>query len=192
MWWLEPPAVKVASAVLGGLGGSNASQLPDRLVGLRSLDVKESIGKPIEAATKESGEMENEVDTHRAARNAKTAWVKYILIALVFEKIIQHIVVTIAFCFNWGDIGSTVAVNPSILMILGAVVAVLYILSLWGMVTQQKWAINLVMALALFDIVGEFVAQGTITIAITVSFLVATILLILTLLYRRQELKRTV
>jgi hypothetical protein len=156
------------------------------------LDIKESVGKPIDATTKRSGEMESEVDTHRAARNAKTGWVKYVLIALVFEKIIQHIVVTIAFYFNWGDIGSSVVVNPNVLMVLGAVVAVLFILSLWGMVTQQKWAINLVMALALFDIIGEFVAQGTLTIAITVSFLVATILLILTLLYRRQELKRTV
>jgi hypothetical protein len=119
------------------------------------------------------------------------AWVKYILIALVFEKIIQHIVVTIALYFNWAQIGSTVAVDPSILMILGAVVAVLFILSLWGMVTQQKWAINLVIALALFDIIGEFVAQGTIIITITVSFLVATILLILALLYRRQEVERT-
>ena len=136
--------------------------------------------------------MENGVDTHRASRSVKIGWIRYILIALVFEKIIQHIVVTIAFYFNWGDIRSTVAVDPSILMILGAVVAVLFILSLWGMITKKKWAINLVMALALFDIIGEFVAQGTITIAINVSFLVAIILLILTCLYRRQELRRTV
>ena len=121
----------------------------------------------------------------------KPTWLKYLLIALVFEKIIQHIVVTIAFYLNWAQIGSTVAVNPSILMLLGAVVAVLFMLSLWGMITQQKWAINLVIALALFDILGEFVAQGTIIIAITVSFLVATILLILALLYRRQAVKRT-
>ena len=134
---------------------------------------------------------QNEKVTQRAARNVKIIWVKYILIALVFEKIFQHIVVTIAFYFNWAQIGSTVAVNPSILMILGAVVAVLFILSFWGMITQQKWATNLVIALALFDIIGEFVAQGTIIIAITVSFLVATILLILALLYRRQEVKRT-
>lgn len=133
--------------------------------------------------------MNNKEDTYRIARKAKTSWVKYILIALIIEKIIQHIAVTIAFYFNWRDIGSTVAVNPSILMILGAIVAVLFILSLWGMITQQKWVINLVIALALFDIIGEFVAQGKISIVITVSFLVATILLILALLYRRQELK---
>lgn len=131
--------------------------------------------------------MENKEVTQHAARDVKPTWIKYLLIALVFEKIIQHIVVTIAFYLNWAQIGSTVAINPNILMILDAVVAVLFMLSLWGMITQQKWAINLVIALALFDIIGEFVAQGTIIIAMTVSFLVATILLILALLYRRQK-----
>jgi hypothetical protein len=133
--------------------------------------------------------MANGVETHRAARSAKPAWLRYVLIALLIEKTIQHIVVTIAFYFNWGDIGSTVVVNPSILMILGALVAVLFALSLWGVIAQHKWAINLMIALALFDIIGEFVAQGTITITITVSFLVAVLLLILALTYRRQELR---
>ena len=133
--------------------------------------------------------MGNKEDTYRAARRAKTAWVRYILIALIFEKIIQHILVSIAFYFNWADIGSTGAVSPSILMILGVIVAVLFILSLWGMITQQKWVMLLVTALALFDIIGEFVAQGKISITITISFLIAIILLILTLIYRRQELK---
>jgi hypothetical protein len=55
------------------------------------------------------------------------------------------------------------------------------------MLTQQNWASNLVIALALFDMIGEFIAQGRIDIVITVSFLVATILLILALLYRRQD-----
>ncbi len=131
--------------------------------------------------------MDNKEDTYPATRKAKITWVKYILIALIFEKIIQHIVVTIALYFNWRDIGSTVAVNPNILMILGAIVVVLFILSFWGMITQQKWAINLIIALALFDIIGEFVAQGKIGILINVSFLVAIILLVLALLYRRQK-----
>jgi|GEM_PF-2252431 len=133
--------------------------------------------------------MNNKEDTSRATRKARLGWVKYIVIALIFEKIIQHIYVTIAFFFNWRDIGSTIAVNPSILMILGAIVAVLFILGLWGMISQQKWAINLVLALALFDIIGEFVAQGKIGIVITVSFLVATLLLILALVCRQQKLK---
>jgi uncharacterized membrane protein len=125
--------------------------------------------------------------TNVAAGQPKADWVKYALIALIIEKIIQHIVVTLAFFTNWRDIASTVAVSPSALMILGAIVALLFMLSLWGMITQKKWAVNLVMGLALFDIVGEFVAQGTLFIVVTVSILVATILLILGLIRRRQQ-----
>jgi hypothetical protein len=149
-----------------------------------------SIGEPLTQPT-QGEELEYDQVTRHAPRDVKTTAVKYILIILVFEKIIQHIFITLAFYFNWGQISSTVVVNPSILMILGVVVTVLFALSLWGLITQQKWAVNLVIALALFDIIGEFVAQGTIIITITVSFLVATILLILALVYRLQEVKRT-
>jgi hypothetical protein len=47
-----------------------------------------------------------------------------------------------------------------------------------------------VIALALFDIIGEFVAQGKLDIMITVSFIVAIILLILASIYRQQRLKQ--
>ena len=116
----------------------------------------------------------------------KIDWVRYLLIALTIEKIIQHSFVTLAFYFNWGDIRSSVAVAPDILMTLGAIVTLLFILSLWGMLKQQKWAINLIAALAIFDILGEFIAQGKIGIEMNLSFLVATVLLILTLIYRRR------
>lgn len=116
----------------------------------------------------------------------KSRWVYYLLILLVIEKIIQHTFVTLAFYFNWADIASTVAVSPNILMILGALVAVLFALSLWGMIRKKTWAVNLVIALALFDIIGEFVAQGEVCILINVSFIVATLLLILALSYRRR------
>ena len=136
--------------------------------------------------------MENEKDARLAARNVKTVWVKYLLIVLIAEKIIQHTIVTIAFYFNWAGIRSTVAVNPSILMFLGAAVAILFMLSFWGMLTRQKRMTKLVIALALFDIIGEFAAQGKAGITITMSFLVAAILLILTSLYRQQELKEKI
>lgn len=109
------------------------------------------------------------------------------MIVLIVEKIIQHIVVTLAFLFNWKEIASTVVIKPSVLMILGAIVAILFMLSLWGMIARKKWAVNLVIGLALFDFVGELVAQGTLFIVVTVSILVATILLILGLVYRRRE-----
>ncbi|HEX6384509.1 MAG TPA: hypothetical protein VF177_07555 [Anaerolineae bacterium] len=109
-----------------------------------------------------------------------------LLILLLVEKTIQHIVVTLAFSFNWKYIAATVAISPTVLMVLGAFVAILFGLSLWGMITKQKWAIKLIIALALFDMVGEFVAQGRLDIVITISFIVATLLLILAVIYRRQ------
>lgn len=131
--------------------------------------------------------METNADPRRATGHGTTAWLKYILIALVFEKSIQHSIVTLALFFNWAAIRSTVAVAPSVLIVLGTIVAGLFGVSLWGIVTQQRWAINLVIALAIFDMIGEFVAQGTLSIAVTVSFLVATLLLGLALLYRRHQ-----
>jgi hypothetical protein len=105
---------------------------------------------------------------------------------LIIEKIIQHVFVTLAFYFNWKDIGTTVVVSPVALMFLGAIVGVLFAVSLWGMTRKQTWAIKLVLGLASFDIIGEFVAQGRLDIVITVSFLVAVILLVLAVLYQRQ------
>ena len=116
----------------------------------------------------------------------KTGWVKLALIVLVLEKIIQHVFVTLSFYFNWGGIRGTVAVSPDVLMVLGAMVAVLFAAALLGLLKEAKWAAWLVMGLALFDIFGEFAAQGRLDIVITVSFLVAIALLVLALIYRRK------
>jgi hypothetical protein len=122
----------------------------------------------------------------RQNEHRDASWLKYILIALICEKIIQHVAVTLALYFNWKDIGSTVAVNPGVLMIVGGVLAALFVVALGGMLDRRAWARDVVIALALVDMLGEFVAQGRIGIVINVSFLVASILLILMLLYRRQ------
>ena len=126
----------------------------------------------------------------QATRSGKKTWARYILLVLIAEKIIQHVVVTIALGVDLGGIRSTVAVNPDLLMVTGAVVGALFALSLWGMLARRRWVVNLVIALALFDMVGEFVAQGRVDIVITVSFIVATLLFILALRYRRQEQRR--
>ena len=110
----------------------------------------------------------------------------YVLILLVIEKIIQHVFVTYAFYTNLGDIASTVAVSPTVLMVAGAIVAILFVIALWGMLKKKPWTLKLLIALALFDMLGEFVAQGVICIVLNVSFIVATLLLILALLYLRQ------
>jgi hypothetical protein len=131
--------------------------------------------------------MDNKEETQNAAGKPKTNWEKIILIVLICEKIIQHVVVSLAFYFNWKSIISAVKVDSTILMVLGAIVAVLFMVSLWGIITQKRWAINLVILLALFDIIGEFAAHVRIDIVITVSFLVAILLLILALSSRQKN-----
>ena len=116
----------------------------------------------------------------------KANWVYYGLVLLSVEKVIQHISVTLAFYFNLNDIASAVVVHPGLLMVLGGIVAILFAISLWGLVRKQASAVNLLLALAVFDLVGEFAAQGRIAIDMTVSFLAAMLLLILCLVYRRQ------
>jgi hypothetical protein len=116
-------------------------------------------------------------------------WIWYLLVLLVVEKIVQHIFVTIAFWRNIGGIRGTVTVSPDLLMIAGAMVAILFILALWGLLTKKKWAIDLLIGLAVFDILGEFIAQGRLDIVITVSFIVAILILIFALVYRSQTLK---
>lgn len=91
-----------------------------------------------------------------------------------------------AFYFNWGDIAGSVIANPGLLMVLGAIVALAFCISLWGILTAKEWAVNLVIGLAVFDIIGEFVAQGTLAIEITISFIVAVVLLVVALQYRRR------
>lgn len=119
-------------------------------------------------------------------RITRASWLYYLVLVIITEKIIQHIFVTVAFYFNWTDIASEVVVSPTILMISGAIVAIFFMVTLWGMIKKQTWAIYLAIGLALFDIVGEFVAQGRIDIVITISILMATLLLILAIAFGRQ------
>jgi hypothetical protein len=94
----------------------------------------------------------------------------YALIILSCEKIVQHTAVTLAFYNDWNGIRSRVRVNPDVLMVLGAIVAVLFMLSLVGLLRHRSWSSGLLIGLALIDIVGEFIAQGTVAIVITVSY----------------------
>ena len=116
----------------------------------------------------------------------KPNWLSHLIILLVIEKIIQHVFVTFAFYFNWKDIASTVAVSPTVLMVAGAIVAALFAIALWGMLTKKPWTLKLIIAWRSLTSFGEFVAQGVICIVLNVSFIVATLLLILALIYWRQ------
>jgi hypothetical protein len=117
----------------------------------------------------------------------KYGWVTVLLLLLTLEKVIQHAFVTLAFYFNWSGIRGKVAASPQSLMLLGAVAAVLFGAGLWGLLTGKRWAVPLVMLLAAFDLLGEFVAQGRVDIVINVSFIVAAVLLVLGSVYRQRE-----
>jgi hypothetical protein len=138
---------------------------------------------------KDCVEMDSRKTLAPFLKTGRKAWIKYLVIVLICEKIIQHIFVTLAFSHNWNGVRSIVAVNPDVLMVFGGIVAVLFAFSLWGILNNQKWVTSLLIGLALLDMIGECVAQGLLSIVITVSFLVATLLLILALIYRRQVLK---
>ena len=86
----------------------------------------------------------------------RSNWVYYGLVLLTIEKIVQHIIVTLAFYYNWRDIASTVVVSSTFLMISGAMIAILFIISLWGLLNKQVWAINLLTVLAVFDLVHYY------------------------------------
>jgi hypothetical protein len=132
--------------------------------------------------------MESTGETGHAPTLARN-WTWFLLVILSIEKVIQHTFVTIAFILDIGGIKSKVAVSPNPLMIAGAIVAVLFVISLLGLLGARKWAINLLIGLALFDILGEFIAQGRMDIVIPLSFLAAVLILIFALVYRAQTLR---
>ncbi len=74
-------------------------------------------------------------------------------------------------------------------MIVGFVVGLFFLVSVQPQIKNERVGYLLLLYLALFDFAGEFVGQGTLTIEIVFSIVVATIIL-LTLLIRRKTLLR--
>ena len=109
----------------------------------------------------------------------KRILISYLLIFLVIEKIVQHTLVSLAFLDDIGGVRSTVAVDYRALMISGAVLAILFAVALPAMIQKKRWSLYLVALLAASDIIGEFIAQGTVFVTINISLIVATILLFL-------------
>jgi hypothetical protein len=117
----------------------------------------------------------------------RRTFLDYALLLLVVEKIVQHTVVSLAFYFNWTNIASSVVVQTTVLLVLGLIVIVLFCLALYGLLRHTGWSTSLILGLAIFDIIGEFIAQGTIVIDVTVSFLAAWLLLVLAALQKRRD-----
>ncbi len=109
----------------------------------------------------------------------KRSLLNYLLIILSLEKIVQHVIVSLSLLYDIGSIRSTVAVDYRALMVSGAVIAVLFVVAVSALVQKKRWGLLLVALLAASDIIGEFVAQGTVFVAINVSIVVAVVLLLL-------------
>ena len=112
----------------------------------------------------------------------------YLLIVLVLEKIVQHTFVSLAFLYDIGGLRSTVAVDYRALMTSGAVIAILFAVALPALIQKKLWSLYLVALLAASDIIGEFIAQGTVFVTINISIIVATILLCLCIFGLRMKL----
>jgi hypothetical protein len=109
----------------------------------------------------------------------KRILISYLLIVLAVEKIVQHTFVSLAFLYDIGGVRSTVAVDYRALMISGAVLAILFAIALPALIQKKHWSLHLVALLAASDIIGEFIAQGTVFVTINISLIVAIILLFL-------------
>jgi len=118
----------------------------------------------------------------------KRILISYLLIVLLLEKIVQHTFVSLAFLYDIGGVRSTVAVDYRALMISGAVIAILFAFALPALIQRKRWSLYLVMLLATSDIIGEFIAQGTVFVTINVSIIVAVILLFLCIFELRIKL----
>ena len=84
------------------------------------------------------------------------------------------------------EIRSTVVVDHRLLMVSGFIVGILFLVNIPFLLRRSRNSFRDLFFLALFDFIGEFIAQGTLAIDITVSFLVASIILLILIIYRRR------
>ena len=107
-----------------------------------------------------------------------------VLIVLSVEKFIQHMFVSYAFAVDLAGIRATVAVDYRLLLVSGFIVGWLFLINIPFLWRQVRGAFYLLFGLAMFDIVGEFVAQGTLFIDMMLSFMVALAIVLILLAYR--------
>jgi hypothetical protein len=108
------------------------------------------------------------------------------LIVLSVEKFIQHMFVSYAFAVDLAGIRATVAVDYRLLLVSGFIVGWLFLINIPFLWRQVRGAFYLLFGLAMFDIVGEFIAQGTLFIDLMVSFLVALVILLVLFVNRKR------
>jgi hypothetical protein len=76
-------------------------------------------------------------------------------------------------------------------MISGFIVGILFLVNIPFLLQRKRNSFIVLFLLALFDFIGEFIAQGTLAIDITVSFLVASIILLILIVERKRYVDQT-
>jgi hypothetical protein len=104
------------------------------------------------------------------------------ILLLIFEKLAQHLLTAVFFVVDLPgigrpDIGPTFQLNDVTMAVLNLIVFTLFGISLWGRLRGSQWHKPLLVGLALFDILAEFIFHGF--FFITVSVIVAVALLVL-------------
>ena len=129
------------------------------------------------------------IRTTGTVRGEASRWSRsqILLLLLSTEKVVQHLFVTYAFAVDLGEIRASVVIHHVPLMIVGFAIGLLFALSARLQYKNQRSGYLLLLYLALFDFVSEFVAQGTLAIEIVLSIVVAAIIL-LTLFVNRKAL----
>lgn len=111
-----------------------------------------------------------------------------VLIVLSVEKFIQHMFVTYALVVDFADIRATVVLDHRLLVVSGFIVGWLFLINIPFLWLRRRGSFYLLFGLALFDIIGEFIAQGTLFIDMVLSFVVALVIVLILLAYRKRFL----
>jgi len=82
-------------------------------------------------------------------------------------------------------------VDHRFLMISGFIVGLLFLVNIPFLLQRKRSSFSILLILALFDFIGEFIAQGTLIINITLSFLVASIILLILIIERKRFVDQT-
>jgi hypothetical protein len=104
------------------------------------------------------------------------------ILVLTFEKMLQHLLTAVFFLVDIPgigrpDIGPTFQFSDTTMVVLNVIVFILFGLGFWSKLQGRGWHRPLLVGLAVFDILAEFVFHGF--FFITVSVIVSATLLVL-------------
>jgi hypothetical protein len=115
-----------------------------------------------------------------------------LLYILIIEKALQHLLTALFFIVNipgigTPNIGTNFQINNNVMALLNFVYFAFFVLGITGVIKKKDWAIKLIIALALLDIILEFIFHHF--FFITTSVIVSTILVIISGFYLKTDKK---